>query len=66
MIAPSALLADALSTALFVMGPDRAREYAEAHPEFGVLLIEPSRQAGGFAVRVLNLPEDRLSFLDLP
>ena len=33
----------ALSTALLVMGRERARRFVAAHPEIGVLWIEPSR-----------------------
>src|SRR5262249_44207194 len=34
--------ADALSTALLVMGHDRGHRFAAAHPELGVLWLEPS------------------------
>jgi len=64
VVAPTALLADALSTAMFVMGPKRSAEYAAAHPEIGVLLIEPNRQAGGFAVTAHNLDDDRIRWLE--
>lgn len=39
--APSGTRADALSTALLVLGRDAARAWADAHPEIGVLWIEP-------------------------
>ena len=42
-IAASATEADALSTAFFVMGVERTREFCEAHPEYGALLIQPPR-----------------------
>ena len=41
VLARSGTRADALSTALLVMGPERARAYAAAHPELGVLWLEP-------------------------
>lgn len=31
--------ADALATALYVMGPEKAKEYQEKHPEIGMILI---------------------------
>lgn len=37
---PDALAADALSTALYVMGPDAAVAWAEAHPPARVLAVE--------------------------
>jgi thiamine biosynthesis lipoprotein len=39
VIAPSAALADALSTAFFILGPDRAREYCDLHPDVGAVLV---------------------------
>ena len=57
VVAGSATQADALSTALFVMGRAEGEAFARAHPEIGVLWLEP---AGG---RVLawgwNLPATR-------
>jgi len=44
VVARSATRADALSTALFVMGRERAAAYATAHPEIGVLWLEPVEQ----------------------
>ncbi len=43
VLAPSALAADALSTALLIMGRERARKFAAGHPDIGVLWVEPSR-----------------------
>ena len=54
VVARSATRADALSTALFVMGRERAGEFAARHPELGVLWLEPQ----GATVRAWkwNLP----------
>ncbi len=43
--APSALLADCLSTGLYVLGPDAALAWAAAHPEYEVLVL--ARRPGG-------------------
>lgn len=43
VIAPTAADADALSTALYLMGPERAVEWRQAHPEFGLLMFVPGR-----------------------
>lgn len=40
VVAADALAADALSTALFVLGPNAALEWAARHPEVGVLVQE--------------------------
>jgi len=42
VIAPSATRAQGISTALLVMGRDRARTFALAHPDLGVLWLEPA------------------------
>jgi thiamine biosynthesis lipoprotein len=39
VVAPTAALADALSTAFFVMGIEKARDYCDAHPEIGAVLL---------------------------
>ena len=39
IVSPSGTLADALSTALFVMGPDRAAEYWRGRDDFDFILI---------------------------
>lgn len=59
VVAPNALLADGLSTALFVLGADRAMAYCEARPELAVVLVrgEGSRVevlSSGFAPGELN------------
>ena len=48
VFAPSGTRADALSTALLVMGRERALAFAAAHPELGVLWLEP--QGSGVVV----------------
>jgi thiamine biosynthesis lipoprotein len=40
VVAQDPLAADALSTALFVMGPEAALQWAAEHPEVGVLVLE--------------------------
>jgi thiamine biosynthesis lipoprotein len=37
--APTATVADALATAFFILGIDKAKAYCEAHPEIGAALI---------------------------
>lgn len=46
-LAPDAATADALSTALFVMGLDKAAEFCQNHPEVAALLVTRRNRAGG-------------------
>lgn len=41
VVAPTAMLADAWDTPLFVLGPDAAMRVARAHPEFAAILVKP-------------------------
>jgi thiamine biosynthesis lipoprotein len=43
VFAPTAMDADAWDTALFVLGPDAARQVARSRPEISVILIEPGK-----------------------
>ncbi len=45
VVSAQGMLCDAWATALFVLGPEKAREVAHAHPELNVVLVEP--QPGG-------------------
>jgi thiamine biosynthesis lipoprotein len=40
--APTAAEADALATAFFILGVDKARQYCETHPKIGAVLIAPN------------------------
>jgi len=63
VIAPEAALADALSTAFYVMGPQAALDYCRARPEIGAVLICPVRHSGGIEIHTAGLPEDELRLL---
>lgn len=54
VVTSSAARADGLSTALLVMGRERARAFAEAHPDVGVLWLEPEDRK--FRASRWNLP----------
>jgi thiamine biosynthesis lipoprotein len=41
VLATTAAEADALATAFFILGADRARAYCTAHPEIGAVLLSP-------------------------
>jgi thiamine biosynthesis lipoprotein len=57
VIAPTAEQADALSTALYVMGLDAAREFCASHPDIAALLVTTTSQAGNIELCPLNLPD---------
>jgi thiamine biosynthesis lipoprotein len=63
VIAPGAALADALSTAFYVMGPQAALDFCRTRPEIGTVLICPVRHSGGFEIRTAGLAEDQLRLL---
>lgn len=64
VIAPTAAEADALSTALYVLGLEPAREFCAKHPEISALLTTHSTRAGAIELHPLNLPDDAWRQLD--
>ena len=63
VVAPSGAEADALSTALYVMGADKALEYCQSRPELGAVLVCPADRPEGLEVRSIGLEEDELRVL---
>jgi len=59
--AHSALDADCLSTALYVLGPDAALAFAAAHPGYDVVCVE--RETGGLRVRASSGLTDEIQLL---
>ncbi len=60
VIAPTAAEADALSTAFYVLGLEKALEYCHTHPRVGAILTPPAEQGRGLSPVVCNLPADRV------
>ncbi|MBY0523136.1 MAG: FAD:protein FMN transferase [Gemmataceae bacterium] len=64
VIAPNAAEADALATAFFVLGVDKARAYCDSHPQIGALLLPAGGAARpvllGLALDVVNLSPPNL------
>ena len=58
VLAPSAALADALSTAFFVMGVEKARQCCKNWPEVGVILLPFPDKGNRVAPTVVNIPEE--------
>lgn len=60
VVAPTATVADALSTAFYVMGLDNALQYCDDHPEIGAILVPPPTQGRRLEPVVKNLPPECL------
>jgi len=59
VVAPAAAEADALSTAFYVMGLEKARRYCDNHPAIGAVLVPPPSGRELEPV-ILNIPPDVL------
>ena len=58
VLAPTAALADALSTAFFVLGVDRSLQFCQDHPEIGAALITTGERSGEIRLHGCGLRED--------
>ncbi len=63
LLAPNAAVADALSTAFFVMSPEEVERYCGDHPGIAALLVLASDRAPGFEIRSFGFTEKNLRFL---
>jgi thiamine biosynthesis lipoprotein len=61
VIAPTAAEAEGLSTAFYVMGPERAGEFCAARPEIAALLVAPAEREGDVRLITFGLSGDRLN-----
>lgn len=59
VICRSGAVADALATALFVMGLERARVFCESHPQVGAVLVVASERETRPHVELLNVAPDQ-------
>lgn len=57
VVAPSATMADALSTAFYVLGLERSLTYCQSHPEIGAILLTPSSRGKDFQFHLAGLGE---------
>jgi thiamine biosynthesis lipoprotein len=64
VLAATAALADALSTALFVMGPDDAAKFCQQHPDIAAILIFPAAGTSRMEVQAFNLNDADWKTLD--
>ncbi|HEX3725018.1 MAG TPA: FAD:protein FMN transferase [Pirellulales bacterium] len=61
VVAPSAAVADALSTAMFVMGPQQAESYCAAHPQIAAVMFCAGARAGNAEQHLFGLGEGQWS-----
>ena len=61
VIAPTAALADALSTAFYVMGVEVVEEYCRKHAGVSAILVCPGARSGALAIHEFGLEEDEWS-----
>jgi thiamine biosynthesis lipoprotein len=66
VLAPSAALADAASTACFVLGPEGTGEYCRKHPELAAILVCPGQRSGSLDIQIFGLQADDWQRLDVP
>jgi thiamine biosynthesis lipoprotein len=55
--APTAAMADALSTAFYLLGPEASGAYVARHPEIGVIYVEAGLSAAMPRLTVIGLTE---------
>ena len=58
VLAPTATEADALSTAFFVLGPEKTAAFCAKRPEIGALLVLERETSPGFEIATFNLGPD--------
>ena len=58
VLAPTATEADALSTAFFVLGPEKTAAFCAKRPEIGALLVLERETSPGYALATFNLGPD--------
>ena len=62
VIAPTAAVADALSTAFFVGGVENALCYCDNHPQIGAIFIRPPGRGRTLEVLLCGIPDEVLFF----
>ena len=64
VLAPRAAIADALSTAFYVMGVNEIRQYCESHSEIGALVICAGKRSGVVEIREFGMDQTTWSQLE--
>jgi thiamine biosynthesis lipoprotein len=64
VVAPTAAEADALSTALYVLGPEASEQFLAEHQDIAAILVLPTNRPGKAQLRAYNFAEDALRLAD--
>jgi len=62
VLAPTAAVADALSTAFFVAGVENSLRYCDNHPEIGAIFVRPPGRGRTLSLMVHGIPDGSLFF----
>ena len=65
VVAATALLADALSTAFYVMGAQASLDYCRVRPEIGMIMLCPGNRGGKIETYSEGLARDELTMDDV-
>jgi len=63
VLAPNATLADALATAFYVMGLEKASQYCRSRPELAAVLVSPVGRGNQFEIHSIGLEAGDLKIL---
>ncbi len=64
VLAPTAAEADALSTALFVMGRDEGMKFAQLYPKYSIVFVTEGERAGSVDIEACNMSDNDWRLLD--
>jgi thiamine biosynthesis lipoprotein len=59
VLAPTAALADALSTAFYVLGPEAALNYCRQHADIAAVIVTPAAHGSGVEIHSAGLSEEQ-------
>jgi len=65
VVASTAALADALSTAFYVMGPQPSLDYCRIHPEIGMIMLCPDDHGTKVEIHSAGLDDGQLAMCDV-
>ena len=64
VVAPTAAEADALATAMYVLGAEAAMQYCQDHPSIAALLVIPGNRRGSIAIHAAGFADGQLALTD--